>query len=216
MMRRFKHGSTVLSLAFVTGAALAFCNAGACETQAETRARAETAPSTTHISRAHPRKAWAAKSASCCKHGSSKSAATSNACAITTASAPAKAAPAEAVAVARTTPVAPMQSGMVVAIDPETGILGMPTPEQMRRLFPLGVAAIGQTDAGLPILRGPGNAVGLDLQGRFQEYYVVRIGPDGRKVALCVDDPTTIRKALATPPDAAPVSTPATGRYEER
>jgi hypothetical protein len=85
---------------------------------------------------------------------------------------------------------------MIVGIDPVTGALGMPTPEQMRELFPLGVAALNQSSEGLPIIHGPGGAVGVDLQGRFQEYYVVRIAPDGKKVVECTDDPAAMKQAI--------------------
>jgi hypothetical protein len=105
---------------------------------------------------------------------------------------------------------APGSGGMIVGIDPETGQLGMPTPEQMKRLFPTGVSALNQSDEGLPITYGPDGTISRDLQGRFQEYVLVRIGPDGRKRVQCLNDPAAIHRALETPAPA-----PAPARYEE-
>ena len=104
--------------------------------------------------------------------------------------------------------VAPGSAGMVVAIDPETGQLGMPTPGQMRALAPAEAAALNLSDQGLVEFAGPEGAVGINVNGRFQAYYVVRIGPDGKKIVTCVDDPVALKKALEQPQ-------PAPSRLEE-
>ena len=95
---------------------------------------------------------------------------------------------------------APTHSGMVIGIDPETGVFGMPTPGQMQTLIPLGSSA---SPSRLPEHVLPGGGVAVDLQGQLQEYYVLRIGPDGKQRVVCTDEPAAVRKAIA-----APASTP--------
>jgi hypothetical protein len=97
--------------------------------------------------------------------------------------------------VAATVPVAdtpatppPAAAGMVVAIDPETGQLGMPTSEQLLELSPLEMNAASRSSEGLHEIALPGGGFAIDLQGRFQEFVIVETGPDGRLRQRCVDD----------------------------
>ena len=75
---------------------------------------------------------------------------------------------------------------MIVAIDPETGALGPPSPEQARALRAAGGEALSRSTEGLIEIHRPDGAVGLDLQGRFQDYATVRIGPDGKPIFRCL------------------------------
>jgi hypothetical protein len=93
---------------------------------------------------------------------------------------------------------------MVVGIDPETGKLGMPTPEQLKELSDLQQYEVDHSDVGLVEVHHPDGSVSVDLQGRFQEYATVRIGPDGKKTFQCVDGPENAERALQSP--ARPVS----------
>jgi hypothetical protein len=114
------------------------------------------------------------------------------------AKAPARIQPTPAMTAAPVPALSPANAGMIVGIDPETGQPGMATAEQMRELFPLGVSSMpmNQSDEGLPIIHGPKGAIGVDLMGRFQEYYVVRIGPDGKQIVECSADPAVVMKAV--------------------
>jgi len=99
---------------------------------------------------------------------------------------------------------APAQAGMVISLDPETGLLGMPSPEQMQALGLDQSPAYDDSDVGLVEVHHPNGTVSVDLQGRFQEYSVVRITPDGKKIMACVPTRAQAARVLAIPP-----STPA-------
>jgi hypothetical protein len=86
----------------------------------------------------------------------------------------------------RTDVSAPARSGMIVAIDPETGALGAPSPEQARALASAGGEALERSSDGLVEIHRPDGAVGVNLQGRFQEYAWVRIGPSGKPIFGCI------------------------------
>ena len=98
----------------------------------------------------------------------------------------------------KTPDATPLDHGMRAFIDPETGQLGAPpvlpplTPEEQARLNP---------DSGLqPIqITLPDGSVMVNLMGTCQEYSVMQLGADGRKVVRCVHDPKT---ALQNPAPA--------------
>ena len=104
------------------------------------------------------------------------------------------------------TPPVTTAPGMIIAIDPETGLLTTPTPEQRRLL----TAGIESTDLlatpGAPMLleRLPGGGEILTLNGNFQSYSIARIGPDGKIVTDCASDPKTALRILGTVPVPAP------------
>jgi hypothetical protein len=93
----------------------------------------------------------------------------------------------------------PGSAGMLIGIDPETGKLGMPTPEQLEDLSDLQQPQIDHSDAGLVEVHHPDGSVSIDLQGRFQEYATVRIGPDGKMTYQCVDGEDNAKRALQSP-----------------
>jgi len=127
-------------------------------------------------------------------------------------------APANAAATRPTTLTA---SGLTITIDPQTGQLVKPTPEQLRAL---GLAA--QTAPAGEIRRAPlevrqmpdGGAL-LMMDDRFASYATARIGADGQLYYDCEHDPALGAPALATPATpAAPapaVAAPAP-RHETR
>jgi len=93
------------------------------------------------------------------------------------------------------------QSGIVVAKDPETGELGMPTPEQMHELQGSVMPSdLNNSDVGLVDVQGPKGAVIRDLQGRFQETSTVTIAPNGKLIFGC----GTFNGAPASPTQPAP------------
>ncbi len=85
--------------------------------------------------------------------------------------------------------IVPGSAGLLIALDPETGEVGMPSPEQ--------VAAMGLSEEGMVSHEGDGLTVvqhangmrSVDLQGRFQEFVVARKTADGKVVVGCVDNP---------------------------
>lgn len=80
------------------------------------------------------------------------------------------------------------EGGRMVAIDPETGQLGAPTPEQIQALRPaLERAVESRTDEGLKETRLPDGTVILDLDGRFQEHAMARV-QNGRVILGCKHD----------------------------
>jgi len=95
-------------------------------------------------------------------------------------------------------------AGMVVGIDPETGELGMPTPEQVRVISESQHREVDHSAEGLLEVRHPDGSVSVDLQGRFQEYETVRVGPDGKLTFRCVDGAENAKRAVETPAPAAP------------
>jgi hypothetical protein len=91
-------------------------------------------------------------------------------------------------ALAGAPPAAPGTAGRIVAIDPETGRPGAPSPEQVRALTGSEDAYVVQTAEGLREEHLPDGTVLLHLDGRFQNYSVARVGRDGRPVLGCVHD----------------------------
>ncbi|MEK7316600.1 MAG: hypothetical protein AAB011_10485, partial [Candidatus Eisenbacteria bacterium] len=91
-------------------------------------------------------------------------------------------------AVSSTEPVG--TAGMVVGIDPVTGKVGMPSREFRDALRESHAApALSRSMDGLQVIHRPDGSKMVDLKGRFQEYSVIRIAPDGRKEQLCVQGP---------------------------
>lgn len=111
-------------------------------------------------------------------------------------------------------------AGMIVGKDPETGRIGKPTPAQraeIERGAALASPALDRSGEGLTVVHRADGSKMVDLQGRFQEYTVVRIGPDGKKTQVCVQGPE-VEAALAGSP-AAETESPAqsaTPKAEER
>ena len=98
----------------------------------------------------------------------------------------------------------PGAAGRIIALDPETGQLGAPSPEQLRALAARpGVAAVSRTDEGLLETRLTDGTVILDLGGRFQDNVVARLDRNGRLVYGCVHDDGQRLKAV---PDSVPAS----------
>lgn len=117
--------------------------------------------------------------------------------------------------VARPQPFLLGMMGMIVAIDPETGMLGLPTAEQSAALARTATLSraeeemLSRSSVGLREFRLADGTVGLDLGGRFQEFSVARIGADGRVTFDCLSDLAAVRRALAAPaPLVAPAPAP--------
>jgi hypothetical protein len=94
-------------------------------------------------------------------------------------------------------------AGMLVGIDPETGRPGRPSKAFRDKLAALRAPGLDRSSDGLTVVTRPDGSKHVDLQGRFQEYMVVRLTPDGRKVEDCVEGPD-VDKALRSDPAPAP------------
>jgi hypothetical protein len=98
-------------------------------------------------------------------------------------------------------------AGRVVALDPETGQLGAPSPEQLEQLRALraapGIAEVSRSQEGLVETRLTDGTVILDLDGRFQDHVVARIDRNGRLIYGCIHDDG---KPVQFPRDSASTS----------
>lgn len=74
----------------------------------------------------------------------------------------------------------------------------VPTPPL--KLMAAEELAISRSTAGLTPFRLSNGAVGIDLQGRFQEFAMVSVAANGRLVFHCVDDADVLRRLLSSPP----------------
>lgn len=95
---------------------------------------------------------------------------------------------------------------MVVSIEPESGRLVPPSADEMAILSAAERTGLLRTSAGLPEIRGPGGAIGVDLQGRFMEFTVVRLGRDGRLHFQGVNEASALLRLLD---QRTPAPTPA-------
>jgi len=111
--------------------------------------------------------------------------------------APAKRAAHTARTTAATPVLAPAEAGMRIYMDPETGTIG-PRPAGMAVAD--GINPLNDTDAGLVQVRLPDGSYMIDLQGRFEEYYVVQMTPEGKRLVKCVQDPKQARATNAVVP----------------
>ena len=104
---------------------------------------------------------------------------------------------------------APGTAGMVVGRDPETGQLGMPTPEQIAELSSKQAEDLNFSTEGLIEEHHPDGSVSIDLQGRFREFSYARTDARGKLMFDCTDDYASILRAIKS-------STPAPARLEEK
>jgi hypothetical protein len=90
------------------------------------------------------------------------------------------------VAAKQTVAGAPGAAGMMIAIDPETGQYRMPTPDELQVLQQMNRDdALNLSNQGLVSEPLPGGGIKVNLQGRFQDYSVVRVGKDGKLIYGC-------------------------------
>jgi hypothetical protein len=98
---------------------------------------------------------------------------------------------------------------MVISIDPETGRPGKPSAELRARLETLlPDPALDRSMEGIEIIHKPDGSMMADLKGRFVDYTVIRLTPDGRKIETCVQGPQ-VEGALRHSHDAEPAPQPA-------
>jgi hypothetical protein len=104
-------------------------------------------------------------------------------------------------------------AGLQMAVDPSTGRLTAPTPEQRARLAAALARMIDQRTEGLEVRRLPNGMHLVDLQGRFQSVEVAVRGTDGVVHLRCIDSPDDLKSLLEREHTPSPAPPPAT---EER
>jgi hypothetical protein len=77
-------------------------------------------------------------------------------------------------------------AGQTVAVDPQTGKLRPPTPEEARQLGMALKNYLNRSSQGLTVKTHPNGAQSVDLQGRFQSVSLAKINPDGSASEKCV------------------------------
>jgi len=96
--------------------------------------------------------------------------------------------------------ISPAAGGMVVGIDPETGMLVMPEPEALARLLH---ARNQQVRRARPApVQHPDGSVSLDVRTWMREFQTVSAGPGGKLQVRCVSGKPAVKQALNAP--AAP------------
>jgi hypothetical protein len=93
---------------------------------------------------------------------------------------------ASSVAIHPNTATLPGSAGRITGLDPETGRPGKPTASQRAAIR---MPDLDRSSEGLRETRRPDGTRVIELEGRFQEYAIVRILPDGRKEQSCVQGP---------------------------
>ena len=104
-------------------------------------------------------------------------------------------------------------AGLQVAVDPSTGRLIAPTPEQRAKLAAALARMIDQRTEGLEVRRRPNGMRLVDLDGRFQNVEVAVRGPDGAVHLRCIESPDELESLLGHESVPSPAPRPAT---EER
>ena len=125
------------------------------------------------------------------------------------ASAPAPRAADPAPAEQEKAPVARSVAGVQMVVDPSTGRLTAPTPEQRARLAAALERMIDQRTEGLEVRRLPNGMHLVDLQGRFQSVEVAVRGTDGVVHLRCIDSPDELESLLEREPTPSPAPPPA-------
>jgi hypothetical protein len=95
-------------------------------------------------------------------------------------------------------PVPAGVGGRVIAIDPETGAPGAPSPEQVQALRAAAGtrASVSRSPEGLRETRLSNGTVILDLDGRFQDFALARVDRHGNAHLGCVHDEGGLVKTL--------------------
>ncbi len=91
-------------------------------------------------------------------------------------------------------------AGQTVAIDPQTGKLRPPTPEEVRQLTAGLKNMLSRSDQGLTVVTHPNGAESVDLQGRFQSVTLAKINQDGSASERCVTSMQQAREFLMPAP----------------
>ena len=97
-------------------------------------------------------------------------------------------------------------AGLHVALDPSTGRLIPPTPEQRAKLAAALAQMIDQRTEGLEVRRLPNGMRLVDLEGRFRNVEVAVRGTDGQLLLRCVDAPEELDRGSEPSPAPRPAT----------
>ena len=100
----------------------------------------------------------------------------------------------------------PAAAGMIVARDPVTGEIGLPSPEQARALLAGEFGAALNTGQALFEEPVAGGGWKVNVDGLLMDYAVTTLGPDGRPRLACAHDAAELARILAA--GALPAATP--------
>jgi hypothetical protein len=104
-------------------------------------------------------------------------------------------------------------AGQSVAIDPQTGKVRPPTPDEARQLGAALKNYLNRSSQGLTVKTHPNGVQSVDLQGRFQSVSVAKINANGSVSEKCV---TNMQEAqdflMASPARQKSPSSPARGK----
>jgi hypothetical protein len=95
---------------------------------------------------------------------------------------------------------------LVLTVDPETGMLGLPAQLHRALTIPEMQALARAESEGLVTIHNPDGSETLNHQGRFADRVVVRMGPDGKKVMECIQGEGQLARALHGTPVPAPTA----------
>ena len=77
-------------------------------------------------------------------------------------------------------------AGAVIAIDPETGELGMPNSTQMQDL---NLDSAPAQMVPMKVVDLPGGGIAVENNGQYVDFAAVHVSPSGKKVFGCADNP---------------------------
>ena len=95
------------------------------------------------------------------------------------------------------------RAGIVVGIDPVTGQVAAPTPNQMAKLAAAKAAPGRAAQRPAPVFHSNGS-VSLDVRSWMREHVVVRRGPGGRVATNCFDNRAPAGAAAQSAPPTSP------------
>ena len=96
---------------------------------------------------------------------------------------------------------APAAGGMVVGIDPETGMLVMPEPDALARLLRSREAQVRRARPA-PVLH-PDGTMSLDVHTWMREFVTVSAGANGKPRLRCVSGKPAAGQAISAPASPA-------------
>jgi hypothetical protein len=100
-------------------------------------------------------------------------------------------------------------AGQTVAVDPQTGKLRPPTPDEARQLGMALRNYLNRSSQGLTVKTHPNGAQSVDLQGRFQSVSLAKVNPDGSASEKCVTSMQEAEEFLKSSPEKKKVASDA-------
>ena len=107
-------------------------------------------------------------------------------------------------------------AGQTVAVDPQTGKLRPPTPDEARQLGMALRNYLNRSTQGLVVKTHPNGAQSVDLQGRFQSVSLAKVNPDGTTSEKCVTNLHEADEFLKSPPEKKRTADSATAKTNRR